>query len=297
MFLQRTSVLVALSLLAFAANSLLCRFALAQGRIDPASFTAIRVLSGALVLGGLAARELRTRAWPGRVSASVALFLYAAPFSFAYLWLGAGVGALVLFGSVQASMIGWGLLDGERASPRLWAGLLLAFVGLGLLTLPGSAAPPLLGMALMALAGGAWGAYSLLGRRSATPKALGDTPPSALAITAANFIGCALPSAVLLAGASAFGTLQVSGSGVLLAVASGALASGVGYSVWYSVLPRLSATRAATLQLLVPVLAALGGVASLGEALSWRLVGSAGAILGGVALAQGLSFRGLGPRR
>jgi drug/metabolite transporter (DMT)-like permease len=264
-----------LALLGFAANSLLCRLALGAGEIDAASFITLRLVSGALALWAIAAAaagrrdQAPKRDW---VAASM-LFLYAAGFSFAYLSLDAGVGALVLFAAVQATMIGSALVAGERPRPVEWSGLLVALGGLAWLVAPGLSAPSPLGAASMAGAGAAWGVYSLRGRRAGDP----------LRRTRDNFVR-AVPMAVAL---SALTLHQSAASmrGILLAVVSGAVTSGAGYAVWYSVLPALTATRAAMVQLVVPVLAAGGGVAFLGETLSWRLVGSAGLILGGVGLA------------
>lgn len=266
--------LAALALGAFAANSVLARLALGTGHIDPASFTAIRLLSGAVALGLLLRARGGARATPtGRWAGALLLFLYAAPFSFAYVTLPTGTGALVLFGAVQLTMIGAGLRAGERPQVREWAGLLAACSGLVYLNLPGLGSPAPIGVALMAVAGASWGLYSLRGQSAGSP----------LPRTAASFL-LAAPLGVVLAVAR-MGSLHMSTPGVLAAIASGALASGGGYAIWYSVLPSLSATRAGTIQLAVPVLAAAGGVAVLGEQISLRLVLSAVTILGGVALA------------
>lgn len=274
------SWLAALALLCFAANSVLARLALRGGQIDAASFTAIRLAAGALALwlllrsraGGPAAKS------EGRWTAAALLFLYAAPFSFAYLSLSAGTGALILFGAVQLTMIGAGIRAGERPLAREWIGLAIALAGLLYLNLPGLSAPAPLGVALMALAGIAWGLYSLRGRKAVAP----------LTQTAESFL-LSTPLGLALA-AIALPSAQLSTVGVVCAAASGALASGGGYAAWYAVLPRLSATRAGTIQLAVPVVAALAGVAFLGERLSVRLILSATAILGGVGLA--ISARG-----
>ena len=269
------SWLAVVALLCFAANSILARLALRSGLIDAASFTAIRLVSGALALWLLLrARGAGVRpAGRGPWIAALLLFCYAAPFSFAYLQLPAATGALVLFGAVQLTMIGAGLMGGERPHWQEWLGLGLALAGLLYLNLPGLSAPEPLGAGLMALAGVAWGLYSLRGRSAVAP----------LAETAASFV-LATPLALLLAAVAA-ARAHLSSVGVACALASGALASGGGYAAWYSVLPRLSATRAGTLQLAVPVLAALAGVVLLGERLTPRLVASAIAILGGVGLA------------
>lgn len=269
-------LLTTAALIAFAANSLLCRLALAPRELDAASFTAIRLASGALVLAALAAR--RPRGPGGTWGSATALFAYAAPFSYAYLELGAGIGALVLFGAVQTTMIGWAIARGERPRPAVWIGVALALGGLVALAAPGRTAPDPLATALMALAGVAWGVYSLRGR------APGADP---LRANAGNFLR-ATPMALALVGialVAAPAAPSPSARGVALAVASGAIASGIGYSVWYAALRGLAATQAAVVQLLVPVIAAAGGVALLGEAVTWRLAGAAAAILGGVALA------------
>lgn len=274
--LRRTILLTALALVGFAGNSLLCRLALAAHAIDAASFTAIRLASGALVLIVLARPRAVVRT--GSAASAAALFCYAAPFSYAYLRLGAGLGALVLFGAVQATMLGWAVVRGERPGPLVWLGLLLALVGLVGLAAPGVTSPDPIGLTAMVVAGVAWAVYTLRGRASSG---------APLATTAANFARSIPLAAALLAGAALLEGLSASGRGVLLAVLSGAVASGLGYSLWYAALPHLSATRAAVLQLLVPVLAAGGGVGLLGERVSSRLLLTGAAILGGVALAVG----------
>jgi len=274
-----TTVATAAALLGFAANSLLCRMALRTGEIDAWSFTAVRLGGGAAALLVIArfAGGARVRG-AGSNASALALFGYAAAFSLAYLRLGTGTGALVLFGSVQVTMIGWGIARGARPSGAEWAGLALAAGGLALLTLPGAEPPDALGLGLMALAGAAWGVYSLRGRGSRAP----------LAATAENFAR-SVPLALVGLGvgfaASAPHAPHASARGVGLALASGIVASGLGYSLWYRALPGLSATRAALVQLVVPVLAAGGGILFLGESVSLRLVVSAAAILGGVACA------------
>lgn len=275
-------VCTALALLAFAANSLLCRAALGAGAIDAASFTAVRLGSGAMTLAALVAlRTQRRSPSRGAWTPALALFAYAAPFSFAYLRLPTGLGALVLFGAVQATMIGAELARGRRPSRREALGLVLALVGLAALTLPGTSAPDPLGFGLMVLAGAAWGLYSLLGRDRSSR---GGGTPDPLATTAGNFARSLL-FAVLLAPLVVATPLHATGKGIALAVSSGALASGVGYALWYAALPALGATRAAIVQLLVPVLAAAAGVLLLGETVSPRLVACGLTILGGVALA------------
>jgi len=280
----RTIWLTALALIAFTANSLLCRLALAQPSfskpaIDAASFSLIRLSSGAMtlwlivVLSQTKNTDKSARQFNGNWLSALMLFLYVAGFSFAYLSLNAGVGALILFGAVQATMMLAAILSGERPYRIEWLGILLALTGLICLVLPGLSAPPLLGSVLMIIAGVAWGFYSLRGR--------GVTSP--LAATTGNFIRAVPLAAVVFV--LSFKQVNISAAGALPAILSGALASGVGYAVWYAALRGLSATRAATLQLAVPVLAAMGGVLFLSEAISLRLVVAAIMILGGVSLA------------
>lgn len=273
-----TAALTALTLLAFAANSILCRLALRGGAIEPLDFTTLRLSSGALVLlpflraRGAAAHE------PWSPRAALALAAYAVAFSLAYLWLDAGVGALLLFGAVQVTMIGAGLSRGERPTKLRALGIVLACAGLAALVRSGGAAPAPAGALLMVAAGVAWGAYSLAGRGSRVPARA----------TARNFL-LAAPLG-LAAWALAPGAAP-SARGVALAVTSGALTSGLGYVLWYAALRGHSATSAAVVQLLVPVLAAVAGVFVLGESASTRLVVSGALTLGGVALAV------LAPRR
>ena len=269
----RLIVLTALTMLAFAGNSLLCRMALEYTSIDPASFTTIRIVSGALTLWMLVQlrRGHRTGA-PGDWLSALALFAYAAGFSFAYVSLTAASGALMLFVAVQATMIGHGVWRGERFRHLQIAGLVLALGGLVGLLLPGLSAPPLGGCILMLGAGVAWGVYSLRGKGSGDP----------LAATAGNFVR-AVPLAVALS-LLMLRQLTLDGSGLWYAVLSGAIASGMGYAIWYKVLPSLKSTEAATLQLSVPVIAAVGGIVLLDEPVSLRLVIASIAILGGIAL-------------
>ncbi|MCL4806221.1 MAG: DMT family transporter [Thermoanaerobaculia bacterium] len=272
----RTLGLTAAAMAAFAANSLLCRAALGPGLVDAATFTSVRLLSGALVLA-LLVRLTRPAARVARdLRAAAALFVYALAFSLAYTRIPAALGALLLFGAVQVTMVGRGLAAGERPGRAEWAGIVLSFGGLVALTLPGLRQGDPGGALLMVGAGVAWGVYSLLGRSSR-----GDP----LAANATHF-ATAVPLALLVSLASAgFGAPKLSAPGLGLAVASGALASGLGYAVWYAALRGLSSTQAALVQLSVPPLAALGGVLLLGEDVTLRLALSAAAILGGIALA------------
>ena len=275
----RTFFLTLTAMLAFAGNSLLCRAALSSGRIDASSFTTIRVVAGALTLWLIVGMRSRSRTRvrngkrepAGNWSSALALFIYAAAFSFAYVSLTAATGALLLFGAVQVTMIGFGLRRGERLQVAQTAGLVCALVGLVGLLLPGLAAPPLWGSVLMLAAGSAWGAYSLRGKGSGDP----------LRVTAGNFMRAVVFAAALSALTLPWASFD--GPGVGYAIASGSVTSGIGYVVWYAVLPRLKMTSAATVQLSVPVIAAAGGMAFLGEPLTLRLVIASVAILGGIA--------------
>jgi drug/metabolite transporter (DMT)-like permease len=260
-------------MVAFAANSLLCRLALRDTAIDAASFTLIRVVSGAIALALIVRARAATAPGPsGSWPSAAALFAYAAFFSYSYLTLPAGTGALLLFGAVQATMIGYGLWRGEKFSGAQIAGLALAIGGLVYLLSPGIAAPPLLGASLMILAGISWGAYSLRGRGAGDPTR----------VTAGNFSRAVAFAAAL--SAASFPWLSLDPVGALYAVSSGAVASGVGYAIWYTALKGLRATTAATVQLSVPAIAALGAILFLGEPLTQRFLLAAAAILGGIAL-------------
>lgn len=267
-----TLLLTVLAMLAFAGNSLLCRLALRHTSIDPASFTSIRIISGALSLWLIIQLRSGTRAAAGSWPSALALFAYAAAFSFAYVSLPAATGALLLFGAVQATMIGYGLWAGETLGMRQSAGLFCAVIGLAGLLLPGLSAPPLPAAALMLGAGVAWGVYSLRGKGTADPAG----------VTAGNFLRAA-PMAVTLSVVT-LPWISLDGSGICYAIASGALASGVGYAIWYTALRGLQATSAATVQLSVPVIAAIGGIVFLGEPITLRLLIASTAILGGIAL-------------
>lgn len=279
--LQRLILWVALAMTAFAANSLLCRMALTGTAIDPASFTSVRMASGALMLWlivrwdrrGAAASGPRWAVQEGNWLSAAALFAYAIAFSYAYQHIATATGALLLFGSVQASMILYGLLRGERLKPVQTLGLLLALAGLVALMLPKLEAPPLGSALLMCAAGASWGVYSLRGKKAAGPPTW---------VTAGNFWR-AVPMALAVS-FIAREVAVVDGRGFVLALLSGAVASGMGYAIWYRVVPHLPATSAATVQLSVPVIAALGGALLLGEALTLAVVLSSVAILGGIAL-------------
>lgn len=280
----RAALLTLLAMLAFAANSILCRLALTQTDIDPAGFTLARIASGAASLWLIARATGHAKAGAGSWRGAAALLAYAAAFSFAYLTMTAGTGALLLFGAVQATMILVGLYRGEKLVPLQWGGLALALGGLALLLAPGLSAPDPLGALLMMAAGAAWGVYSLLGRTSRDP----------IATTAGNFLRAAPMAAVLallaalagpLFGGQSFGGgVRWDQGGLVYAVLSGALASGVGYSIWYAALPALTAARAASVQLSVPVITALVAVLALGERITPVLALSSVAVLGGIAL-------------
>jgi drug/metabolite transporter (DMT)-like permease len=269
---MRTFFYTAFALVCFAFNSILCRLALRTDEIDAASFTSMRIVSGAVTLLLIGLLINRTEARRGNWVSAFFLFAYAICFSFAYVSLTAATGALILFGSVQATMILAAIIAGERPRALEWIGLLTALGGLIYLVLPGLSAPPLLSSVLMALAGISWGFYTLRGRGAGNP----------LAETTGNFLRAA-PLAILatlpfLSGA------HFSSKGIGLAVLSGAIASGVGYSIWYAALKFHTATRAAILQLSVPVIAAAGGVLFLSEEIALRLILAAAFILGGIAL-------------
>jgi len=269
-----TPLLTVLAMFAFAANSLLCRLALGDQQIDAASFTTVRVVSGAITLSLFMLRFWRRgeRRTPFDWGASAMLFAYMIFFSFAYLSLSAGTGALLLFGSVQLTMIIFALRAGEHFNAWSWTGLLTAVAGLVYLVSPGITAPDPLGAGFMVVAGVAWGLYSLVGRRTGNP----------LEATANNFI-LAAPMAIAVS-LLFLSDLHLSARGLLLAIASGSIASGLGYVTWYAALRGLTSTRAATVQLSVPVIAAIGGVLLLAEPLSLRLVLASAATLGGIAL-------------
>ncbi|MGH1486238.1 MAG: DMT family transporter [Cellvibrionaceae bacterium] len=271
--MTKNIVYVLLALTAFAGNSILCRYGLHGNLIDPASFTLIRLASGAFTLliiilisqQGISKPERRH--WLG----ASYLFLYAATFSFAYISLDTATGALILFGTVQITMIGFSLLKGQRLSKHEWAGLLIACLGFLLLTLPHLTAPSWQGLALMLVSGIGWALYTLNGKGSTRP----------LMDTTLNFI-LATPVALLLLFLNE--THSLSTAGVITAIASGALASGLGYAIWYAVLPHITTTQAASSQLFVPVIAAIGGLLFLAEPLTLVLVLASLLILGGIYL-------------
>lgn len=270
-------LLTTATMIAFAANSVLARLALADGAIDPASYTGIRLLTGALVLAALVLRG--NDGTVGKLTASgnwfsaLALFVYAAAFSASYIILDAGIGALILFAMVQATMISWAIYRGDRPIALEWVGLLIAFGAFAWLVSPGLGAPDPIASAMMAVSGIAWGIYSIRGKASANP----------LAATAGNFV-FAVPFAIPIV-LITWSSLNITTHGVVLAAISGAVTSGLGYALWYRVLGRITQTQGAIVQLTVPVIAAFGGVALLGEAITLRLSIASALILGGVALA------------
>ena len=272
--LLKTILLTGLALIAFAANSVLCRLALGNEAIDAASFTVIRLLSGTVVLLIIigATRNITGASTKGSWSASFMLFLYAITFSYAYISLDTGTGALILFGSVQITMILLSLLSGTRLHFTEWAGVTIAFTGFVYLILPGVTTPSTIGFLLMTIAGIAWGIYTLKGRGSKSP----------LMDTAYNFLRTT-PLVVLLV-ILTINNVNYSSEGILLALLSGGITSGIGYTIWYIALGGLSSTQAAVLQLLVPVIAALGGVIFVSEAITSRLIISATMVLGGILM-------------
>jgi drug/metabolite transporter (DMT)-like permease len=267
----RILTLTSLAMLAFAGNSLLCRVALNHTSVDPATFTTVRLLSGALALWVIVRSRTGVRRPAGSWGSALALFAYAAAFSFAYVQLSAASGALLLFGAVQATMILFGLCKGERLHGWQTVGLVAAIGGLVTLLWPGISAPAPLSAGLI-LAGIAWGAYSLRGKGAGDP----------LSATCGNFLRT-VPLALLLI-ASSSPMIRADAKGIGFAIASGALTSGVGYAIWYSALRGLNATGAATVQLSVPVITAIGGSILLGESFTIRLLAASVAILGGIAL-------------
>jgi drug/metabolite transporter (DMT)-like permease len=269
-------IITAFTLVAFAANSLLCRMALGGRLIDPVSFTTIRLVSGALALIliiRLSGESNKPQQAKGSWGSGLALFAYAAAFSLAYVSLSTGMGALILFGSVQVTMISFALKSGEKLGPVQWIGLAAAIGGFIYLVMPGISAPDPLGALLMCISGIAWGVYSIRGKGVSTP----------VVMTAGNFTRSA-PMAII-AGAIAFSSVHLELFGVLLALVSGVITSGLGYVLWYKALRSLTTTQASAVQLIVPVIAAFGGVAFLSEQVSMRLIAGSALILGGVALA------------
>lgn len=270
----RTAILTLLALVAFAANSLLCRLALSHNSIDPATFTAIRITAGAVTLSLIVVLPSWKRATKpiGDWISGAMLALYAIAFSYAYTSLTAGTGALILFACVQSTMIGYGLFKGEKLRSLQWVGLITAMSGLLYLVLPGLKSPSPIGASLMAIAGVAWGVYSLRGRGIHDP---------GLA-TAGNFIHAVPIACAVMIFAREW--QHTSPYGILLSVISGAITSGIGYVIWYTALPGLTSARAAVVQLSVPVIAAVGGVLALNEEPSVRLAIASVLTLGGVAL-------------
>ncbi|MER3429860.1 MAG: EamA family transporter [Blastocatellia bacterium] len=262
------------ALVAFAFNSILCRMALGGGEADAAGFTLVRLGSGAVAMTAIMAvsGQKPNPCRAGNWTSAFFLFGYAIAFSFAYLGLSAATGALILFGAVQLTIIGFAIYRGERPGKIEWPGLFLAVGGLVYLVFPGLSAPPLLHSILMSAAGVCWGAYTIRGKSGNSP--IGET--------AGNFVK-SVP--MIVVAATAFTSqMNLSPRGLLLAVASGAIASGIGYAMWYSALPSISSTRAAILQLLVPLLSAFGGILLLGESFDPRSIAAGSLILGGIAI-------------
>lgn len=273
----RIGALTLVAMIAFAGNSILCRLALIDGAIDPAAFTGVRLASATVTLAAIMAfrggmKDLGNR---GSWRSAITLIVYAIFFSYAYVSLSAASGALILFGFVQATMIAAALLTGERPLISEWLGWGVAATGLVWLLMPGISAPPLLGAALMAVAGIGWGLYSLYGRTEAMP----------LASTTGNFLRVLLPVAILVL--VSVDSFVLTSGGILLACLSGCLTTGVGYVVWYAALSGLSSLQAALVQLSVPAIAAVGGVLFIGEAISTRLLLSGLLIIGGICVALG----------
>ncbi len=268
-----TGGLTTIALIAFAGNSILCRLALGESAMDPVGYTAVRLISGAVTLWMICAFiGSKSPQYAGSWTGAAMLFVYAATFSFAYVSLSTGSGALILFASVQITMLGVGLYLGERPAMLEWLGSLIALGGLAYLVSPGISAPTPGGALMMAIAGVAWGLYSIKGRGAENP----------VLATSGNFTRT-VPFALLLVLVFLPG-LSISSTGLLWAVVSGSITSGMGYVIWYTALRNLSGARASTVQLLVPVIAALGGVVFLAEEVTWRLSMAAVVILSGVGL-------------
>jgi drug/metabolite transporter (DMT)-like permease len=272
--LIKTFILTSMALIAFAANSVLCRLALGSGAIDASSFTVVRLLSGSIVLLVIigVTRKSSTQSAKGSWAASFMLFLYAVTFSYAYISLDTGTGALILFASVQITMILLSLISGTRLHFIEWIGVTVAFAGFVYLILPGVTTPSIMGFLLMTIAGIAWGIYTLKGRGSNAP----------LLDTAYNFFRTT--PLVLILVISTISKANYSFEGILLAVISGGITSGIGYTIWYIALGGLSSTQAAVLQLSVPVIAAFGGVIFVAETITFRLAISATFVLGGILM-------------
>ena len=271
---MQLALLTTLTMIAFAANSVFARLALADNAMDPSSYTLIRLASGALMLAILVFRSGLTEAISkhGNLPAAAALFVYAAGFSFAYLALDTGMGALILFACVQATMIGWAVFAGDRPNALEWLGICIALAAFVGLVSPGLTAPDPLGTALMVAAGIGWGIYSLIGRKAENP----------LKATAGNFV-LSVPIAIALI-IIFHREVSVTQFGLVMAVASGAITSALGYALWYRCLPQLSPTQAAVVQLTVPAIATMGGIIFSSEQLTLRLAVFSVLILGGVAI-------------
>ena len=279
---MKATLYTLIALIAFAANSLFCRMALAQGYIDPWNFTIIRLLSGAACLGiimGVYSYNLKRKSAfnreilndRGSWRSCISLLVYALSFSIAYVELDTGTGALILFSAVQLTMIGWGIYQKEQLSKLQWAAFIVALGGFVYLMLPSAAVPSVLGASLMALSGVAWGIYSIRGKVCVSP----------LRTTGFNFVRSLVAVPILLlVGMSYIKTVSI--EGILLACASGAIASGIGYSIWYVAMPLLKSTQAAVVQLCVPVLAAIAGVLFLSEQLTLEFIIASSLILGAV---------------
>lgn len=268
-----TAFLTILSLIAFAANSLLCRLALAHDEIDPVSFTLLRLVSGMLILfpvAGMIREPEPSKGWKNAAFSGIALFSYAIAFSLGYVSVGSGIGTLLLVGAVQLSMFGWAMISKETITKEKWMGAVVSIGGLVYLVSPGITAPDPQGAVLMILAGLAWGIYSIRGRGAVAP----------ILMTSRNFT-CAVPI-IGITTAIYFQTLGISPRGATIAILSGAVTSGLGYVLWYRALQHLSTSTASIVQLLIPILAALGGILFLDEELSLRLIISTTLILGGV---------------
>lgn len=279
----KTIICTCFSLFAFAGNSVLCRLALGEAQLDPASFTIIRLLSGIVMLMLISSifQIKNSSKSKGSWFSALMLYVYAVTFSYAYISLDTGTGALILFGSVQLTMVLISLISGNRLRLIEWLGLITAFAGFVYLVIPSISTPSFQGFILMAISGIAWGIYTLMGKTSQQP----------LKDTAFNFLRT-LPFVLALIIIQLNHT-NLSQQGIILALISGAITSGIGYSIWYIAVGGLSTIQAGVVQLLVPIIAAIGGVVFAQELISVRLIFSSILVLGGIMLITSSQFYGI----
>ncbi len=289
--MMRLPLLICVVLLAFASNSILNRMAVGGGEIDAFPFAIIRAIAGAVTLAVLVLSRRRTLPLfhKTRLVGAGSLTIYLIGFSIAYVKMDAGLGALILFGGVQVTMFAGGLIGGERPPLRRWIGAAFAIAGLAWLSWPtGAAALPFIAVVAMLIAAVGWGVYSLAGRTAKDP----------MAETGANFIW-SVPLLLLLAMALPvqLDAIPSTSTGIVLAIIAGSLTSGLGYALWYAVLPKLGSSTAALLQLTVPIIAMIAGVILLDEVITWRMIGAGALTLGGIAYGLGVFQRWTGSSR